>query len=479
MHCQRNLNGQIDSRAWSNAAYNWTGGATVTHSYTANALNQLATNDTSSSSLTLAYGPKGNMTSDGVNTYTYDIADELLTMNGASLTYDALGRLASTTGTAVTQFAYSGSQAIAEYDGSGNLLRRYVPGAGVWYEGTAEAERRWMLTDERGSVIAVTSATGAPVQINTYDEFGIPGASNLGRYQYAGQMWIPEDGLYHDNARAYSPTLGRFMQPDPTGIAGGMNIYAYAGSDPINGIDPTGLDDNSGVFSGGGGSGGGGGAATTVSPITVSPSATPLAPQATVSPEVPAGAVSMAGPPVDPYGTTVTDVAQIVVTALKAHLQQLMVDTGPQSNDTGQQNTKTCAPGDRFAQVGSKTNLPNGYYYRSASLGILAGLGGQVSFITGIHVSGGVVVGSYNGFSFLAGVGVEAVAGGSINASDVNPLGSGLTLTGQLGGGPASYSASINNSGNFAGQSAGAGPVADIGVAGGLSGSRVTCQIGS
>jgi hypothetical protein len=48
-----------------------------------------------------------------------------------ALTYDALGRLASTAGSSVTQFAYAGDQLLSEYDGSGNLLRRYVPGAKV------------------------------------------------------------------------------------------------------------------------------------------------------------------------------------------------------------------------------------------------------------------------------------------------------------------------------------------------------------
>jgi len=52
---------------------------------------------------------------------------------------------------------------------------------------------------------------------NTYDEYGIPGAANTGRFQYNGQAWLPELGMYHYKARIYSPTLGRFLQIDPIG----------------------------------------------------------------------------------------------------------------------------------------------------------------------------------------------------------------------------------------------------------------------
>ena len=69
----------------------------------------------------------------------------------------------------------------------------------------------------------------------------MPQAGNLGRFQYTGQPWVPELGLYLYRNRMYAPTLGRFLQTDPTGYADGMNPYAYAGNDPVNATDPTGL----------------------------------------------------------------------------------------------------------------------------------------------------------------------------------------------------------------------------------------------
>jgi RHS repeat-associated protein len=149
-------------------------------------------------------------------------------------------------GGVTTRFSYDGLDLIGEYNGSGALQRRFVPGLGlddtiVWYEGGGASDRRWLLPDERGSVIAITNASGAATTINTYDEYGIPGSGNQGRFQYAGYAWLPEASLHHLRARAYSPTLGRFLQPDPILYAGGMNLYAYVGDNPIGRIDPLGL----------------------------------------------------------------------------------------------------------------------------------------------------------------------------------------------------------------------------------------------
>jgi RHS repeat-associated protein len=123
-----------------------------------------------------------------------------------------------------------------------------VPGAEedeplIWYEGSAFTSRRWLHADNQGSIIAYTDdATGAADAIYGYDAYGVPNARAGSRYRFTGQTEIPEAALYYYKARVYDPTLGRFLQTDPVGYTSDVDLYAYAGDDPADRSDPSGLD---------------------------------------------------------------------------------------------------------------------------------------------------------------------------------------------------------------------------------------------
>ena len=237
--------GQITGRSVSDDDYVWTP-ATGATTYDLNGLNQIAEIDSTS----IDYDDNQNLTTGTGHTYAYDAANRLQTATDSSTAeflYDPNGRLLRSSGVGPTRyFLYAGVQTIAEYDDQGAVTNRYVPGLALdgvvtSYAGSGTGSRSWLLADERSSVMALAGSTGVVSNINRYDEYGVPASGNAGRFQYTGQAWLAEAGAYHYRARTYLPQLGRFGQTDPMGYRAGANLYAYVAADPVNLVDPLGL----------------------------------------------------------------------------------------------------------------------------------------------------------------------------------------------------------------------------------------------
>jgi RHS repeat-associated protein len=91
------------------------------------------------------------------------------------------------------------------------------------------------MTDERGEI--VWQADYMP-----FGEAVISVESVTNNLRFPGQYYDEETGLHYNYFRYYNPTIGRYMTPDPIGFAGGINLYAYCLNDPLNWIDPSGLN---------------------------------------------------------------------------------------------------------------------------------------------------------------------------------------------------------------------------------------------
>ena len=235
----------------------WSYPATAgTIAYAPNSLNQYGT----VGAVTPSYDGNGNLTFDGTYTYGYDAESRLVsvqqgTTTVASYAFDGQGRRKSKTvgGTATIYVNDADGREVLEYNGtSGGLQTWYAYGAGsnevLNQMNVPAGTRATLIPDIQGSIIGALASNGTLAKTG-YQAYGEnPGLAG-GSFQYAAQRFDPEtagstaqpSGLYYDRARMYSPTWGRFLQPDPIGYQGGNNLYAYVGNDPLNNADPSGL----------------------------------------------------------------------------------------------------------------------------------------------------------------------------------------------------------------------------------------------
>lgn len=214
-------------------------------SATYNAANQ----QTSFNSQTLTYDLNGNLTNDGINSYTWDARNRLVSISGtglsASFQYDAAGRRKSKTLNGVTtSYSYDGSNVVQEQSGGGASANILTGGLDEVFI-RADSSGTWnLLRDGLGSSLALSDSTGALQTQYSYDAFGSSnsaGTASSNSAQYTGRE-NDATGLQFNRARYYSPSLQRFISEDPIGMAGGINLYAYVGNDPISFSDPFGHD---------------------------------------------------------------------------------------------------------------------------------------------------------------------------------------------------------------------------------------------
>jgi len=122
----------------------------------------------------------------------------------------------------------------------------YVYGLGLLYQVDQADNIRAYHYDYRGSTVAITDATGKVTDRIEYGAYGRVSArtgSTDTPFLFNGRYGVQTDpnGLLYMRARYYHPSLCRFLNPDPSGFAGGMNLYAYANGNPVSFLDPFGL----------------------------------------------------------------------------------------------------------------------------------------------------------------------------------------------------------------------------------------------
>src|SRR5207253_591373 len=194
-----------------------------------------------------------------VSEYRYDCQHRLIGVTrpdgrGASYRYDAFGRRsAKTVDGQTTEFFWQGDQLIAERGSSHYRSYLYEPGsfrplALLDGEGPRNACPFYYQLDHLGTPQELTAYSGEIVWSAQYHAYGQLARLKQDREEqleqplrFQGQYFDAESGLHYNRHRYYTPDNGRYLTPDPSKLAGGLNGYQYT-PNPTGWVDPLGLN---------------------------------------------------------------------------------------------------------------------------------------------------------------------------------------------------------------------------------------------
>jgi RHS repeat-associated protein len=206
------------------------------------------------------YDANGNRLEDEYRTYRWDAENRLIGIGykaepqrASEFRYDGLGRRVavieqSGSQRSETRFAWCGDTICQARDDSDRVIA-YSFAEGIFRPepGTAASQRQgrreYFARDHLGSVRDVRDEAGRRLASFDYDPYGNlmnepPSAPEFG---YAGMFYHAPSGLYLTKYRVYDPQTGRWLSRDPIEEAGGVNLYAYVGGNPVSYVDPDGL----------------------------------------------------------------------------------------------------------------------------------------------------------------------------------------------------------------------------------------------